>query len=266
MLAKYGYESYIDIPHSGNKAMAKQYVVLSGGKRSKPATKDRIREMYDAGNISDDAVVHSVDRGKSMPIVAFLERSKAHREPARPADLSNEETQATSSVQPQDVLNVWQPVEADEAPPVAPQLHSTSAPMGGSRAVKTFFLFRGFNIPKTGVVETRDYLRRTVGWLELWLKAVHCVNFICLSLLVCAIALAAFTVGMFVVKEAANNPENLLSCLKLGVLLATEYLIAAAVLFVLYVNMMILEAFLRIVPACIRYWIETTEERRLNRV
>ncbi|MCP4785818.1 MAG: hypothetical protein GY903_05400 [Fuerstiella sp.] len=246
--------------------MAKQYIVYDSGKRSKPATKEHIREMYAAGKIPDEAMVHSVDRGKSMPVVAFLDRSKARREPAPPAEMSNEETQATPPVQPQDVVNVWQPAASDEVPPVAPLLHSQSAPMGGSRAVRTFFLFRGFNIPKTGVVATRDYLRKQVGWLEVWLKAVHLANIICLSLLVGAIVLAAFTVTVFLTDKAADNRADIFNFVSIGVLTAPGYLLAASALFAIYANMKILEAFLRVAPACIRYWIETTEERRLSNI
>ena len=237
--------------------MAKQYIVYASGKRSKPATKEHIREMHAAGKIPDEAMVHSVDRGKSMPVVAFLERSKAHREPAPPADLSNEETQTPPPIQPPEVVSVWQSSEADEAPPVAPHLHSKSTPLGGSRAVRTFFLFRGFNIPKTGVVETRDYLRRTVGWLELWLKWVH---------FTCVVELAAWVlwgihVIMLLVEERQNNPAANWEDVVVSIAVP---LVVFLFLALTYISLRVSEAFLRVAPACIRYWIETTEERRLS--
>ncbi len=237
--------------------MAKQYIVYASGKRSKPATKEHIREMHAAGKIRDEAMVHSVDRGKSMPVVAFLERSKAHREPAPPADLSNEETQTPPPIQPPEVVSVWQSSEADEAPPVAPHLHSKSTPLGGSRAVRTFFLFRGFNIPKTGVVETRDYLRRTVGWLELWLKWVHLLSVLDFIVWV--------GYGAYVFSEAMKvwqEPAPTIAKVVVSVAVPGAIFIALALGFIC---LRISEAFLRLAPACIRYWIETTEERRLSR-
>ncbi len=236
--------------------MTKQYVVHASGKRSKPATKERIREMYDAGKIPDEAMVHSVDSGKSIPIVEFLDRSRIRREPASSVVVRDGGTQTEPPVQTQDVVSLWQPAEADEVPPVAPQLHSQSAPMGGSRAVRTFFLFRGFNIPKTGVVETRDYLQRTVGWLELWLKWVH---FTCVVDLVVWI-LWGIHVIMRLFEERQINPAATWQDIAVSIAVP---LIVFLVLALVFISLRISEAFLRIVPACIRYWIETTEERRL---
>ncbi|MCP4782854.1 MAG: hypothetical protein GY903_22870 [Fuerstiella sp.] len=149
-----------------------------------------------------------------------------------------------------------QPAESDEVLPVAPLLHSQSAPMGGSRAVRTFFLFRGFNIPKTGVVETWDYLRRTVGWLEMWLKWVH---------FTCVVELAAWVLwGIHVIMLLIDERQNVPAANWADVVASIAVPLILFLVFVMtFISLRISEAFLRIVPDCIRYWIETTEERRL---
>jgi len=81
--------------------------------------------------------------------------------------------------------------------------------MGDSRATKSFFLFRGFNIPKTGVVETRDYLRHVVGWLEIWLKIFHLANFLSLVGIGVILLLAAVDVANQVGMKIQNGAPAL---------------------------------------------------------
>ena len=187
--------------------------------------------MYEADRIPGDAVVRPVDGGAAVAIESFF----AEQDESVPAK------------------NVWQPTDKlTNSPPRRPR----SRKMGGSRAVKTFFLFRGFDIPRAGVPETRDYLRATLGWLELWLKWIH------LLMLLNFLSAGAFGIWLVVSVFRFTLTAPAMNWTLIYLTFATPVTILL-LLVLSFVALRIFEAILRVFPAAMRYWIETTEERRM---
>ena len=102
---------------------------------------------------------------------------------------------------------------------------------------------------------TRDYLRSTLGWIEVWLKWIHFLAR--LDLLGWAMW------GTFVVSRifAMWQRDPKITVQKIVATLLTQ-LVVFGVLALGFVMMRVSEAFLRVIPASIRYWIEATEEQR----
>lgn len=125
--------------------------------------------------------------------------------------------------------------------------------MARNRAVKSFVFFRGFSIPRKGVTETRDYLKRTLGWLELCVKLIHCWNFFCLGLL----AIIAAWAMLSLLWSLQNGEAWQILLVRLSNVVGF-----GGILLVAFISTMIAEASMRVFPACIRYWVETQEEIR----
>ena len=89
----------------------------------------------------------------------------------------------------------------------------------------------------------------------MWLRIVHFFNFL--------YVLFAVVVGVLFVGELAINavqrPDDRVQTIIRAFAASSSYFV---LLVLTIVAIKICEAFLRVVPACIRYWIETTEERR----
>jgi small neutral amino acid transporter SnatA (MarC family) len=66
---------------------------------------------------------------------------------------------------------------------------------------------------------------------------------------------------MLLVEERQNNPAANWEDVVVSIAVP---LVVFLFLALTYISLRVSEAFLRVAPACIRYWIETTEERRLS--
>lgn len=244
----------------------RKYIVEASGRKSKPSTEARIREMFEAGSIPEDATIRPEDgSGTSMAVDVFLvlppeERYAGSEEPVvlETVDLAEDLAEPAPLRDSVAVENVWQP--ADNATTITPRRRSRSKPMGGSRSPRLFrrlivWLFNGFEIPRQGVDETRDYLQSTIGWIEFWLKCVHFASLLVLAGGVYSVV--ALTYLLIKVRQ-----ENLAVGWDFAMAAVAAQLGGVALLLVVFVGLRILEAFLRVIPACMRYWIELQEEQR----
>ena len=111
---------------------------------------------------------------------------------------------------------------------------------------------RGFVIPTKGANQTRDYLRRTIAWIEIWLRLMHLAS-LAVLLFMAFMAVRMLSLEFNAIQQ--NGPRNLSGMLLKVAAGSYGYLM-------MFLLLMAIQAILRLVPASLRYWIETTEERR----
>lgn len=223
-----------------------QFIVrMPDGRKSKPATKVRIGEMHLTGKVSDDAIVTRVGTVYDIPIRVFLGMSSPKVAVVNEGDQrESSETHAEGS--------------DSDAPPLRPkpfkyrnQTSVADSVLSGFGAV-LYWPIQGFLIPSKGANETRDYLRRTIGWIEIWLRLMHLASVI-LVLIMVLVALRLLVVEFQQIRQ--NGTKDLVYAV-LRISAGTySYLFA-------FLWLMLIQAVLRLVPAGLRYWIETTEEGR----
>jgi hypothetical protein len=215
-------------------------VRMPDGRKSKPSTKERIREMHLTGKVSDEAIVTRVGTVYDIPIRVFLGMSSPKAEAAKAIKDSARETEKLS-------------------PRISAEKLSYDR-NGGSLfdAVVSFVAavlswpFRGFIIPARGVNPTRDYLRRVIVWIEVWLFLMHFASVIVFGFMAMAICSAVY-LGVRHIQQ--NGTQDLLPVL-------LSVIAPSAVYFWMFLVLMLGQSIIRLVPAALRYWIETTEERR----
>jgi hypothetical protein len=219
-------------------------VRMPDGRKSKPATKERIREMHLTGKVSDEAIVTRVGTVYDIPIRVFLGMSspKVAETPEVSRQIASDDD-AGASVDP---------------PPLRPKSFRYQSSEGIADSALSWFgavlywPIQGFLIPTKGADKTRDYLRRTIGWIEIWLRLMH------LASVILVLIMALVTVRMLALEFQAirqNGTDDLIYAVLRIAAGIYSYLFA-------FLWLMLIQAILRLVPAALRYWIETTEERR----
>ena len=219
-------------------------VRMPDGRKSKPSTKERIREMHLTGKVSDEAIVTRVGTVYDIPIRVFLGMSSPK---------VAETSEVSRQIEPDDDAGV-----SVAAPPLRPKSFKYQSSEGlGDSALSWFgavlyWPIQGFLIPTKGADKTRDYLRRTIGWIEIWLRLMHLASVI-LVLIMAVITLRMLALEFQAIRQ--NGTDNLIYAVLRIVAGIYSYLFA-------FLWLMLIQAILRLVPAALRYWIETTEEGR----
>lgn len=223
-----------------------QFIVLNpDGRKSKPATEARIREMYECGKIADDAIVQTLGSDFETPLLVFL--GLPGSQPVELQQAESEAAEVTAALVPE-------PPFAEKPLPKFRRRSRNRATAGFVSVVAVILAWpiRGFLIPTSGVNPTRNYLRRTIRGIEVWIRMIHLAS---LGVLL----IAAFTTVTVLTGEAGLLRQNGIH----GVWqLLIRVAIATSFYFAVFLSLIIGEAFLRVIPASLRYWIEATEERR----
>ena len=215
-----------------------QFIIrMPDGRKSKPTTKARIREMHLNGKISDDAVVQRVGTVFEIPIPVFLRLS----DPLVAAAEFSPPAASGENRSPNPVFNNVQETQLPEF-----------AYRGRRTATNGFMLviwaivswpISGFIIPSRGANPTRDCLRRTIDWIELWLRLIHLSSLAVLLLMTGTAMLILFVEVRLMQQDGTRNLWGMLLRIAFGIY---AYL-------AIFLALVISEAFLRVVPASLRY-------------
>ncbi len=222
-------------------------VRMPDGRKSKPTTKLRISEMHLTGKISDDAVVVRIGTVLETPVRVFLGLSSPKVESTSEGE-QNERSGSGEESPESD--SGFTPLQAKQF-----KFRSRNSIIDvvlSAFATVVSWPFRGFIIPTSGANQTRDYLRRTIVWLEFGLMLVHLASVV-VFFLMAYVAVVALALG---IRNLQQNGTRDLPQMLLAVVAAVQFY------FFIFLWLMLFQSILRLVPASLRYWIETTEERR----
>lgn|GEM_PF-2247580 len=235
-------------------------VVRSDGIRSKLVSAERVIEMYRAGKITEDSVVQQDGSKLEMPVRVFVDLNSIGRDTGKAKSRSTfvpfEKTHETTAREYDPVS----PAYVAMNPPKPERFHAPDAdePLHLFGGLWHFLSFQGMKIPRHDRKATHTYLSYQITWLERYLKVVHFFSVLYTWIFVCGLAFVVASNLKFVLNVFAERgvAQGLLVVSRF----AWGYLLHAVLFLLGFLLLRVLEAILRLIPACLRYWMAISED------
>jgi len=230
-------------------------VIRPDGVRSKPTSAERIIEMYGLGKISEESVIRQEGSDLEIPVGVFVDLHSVGAPPI---------TQAKRTTFVPVERQQLESFETSESDPIKP-LTSSRRPfwryddehldlLGG---LWHFLSFSGLMTPRGDRTKTGAYLSDQINWLERCIKVLHFFNVVSVWLFMFACLRSLVENMRWLVDVFAQHGL-------IGIRVLAQQSFSAllfAVMFMLcFFVLMVAEALLRLVPACLRHWMAVSEE------
>lgn len=237
--------------HRDDSSEPKYRVIRPDGVRSKLTGGDRIVEMYREGGISEDSTVTRDDTDFNLPVHDFV---KLHSSTTK---LPGNAQHSTFVKHPQYAERSDEAMEPKRLSPLSALRKLDDEPIFIIGGLWHLLSFRGMKIPRDDRRATKEYLDYQITWIERYLKVLHFVNVMyAWFLLVGSVLLMWREGGELVIgfvqdgwTVGVRNTTNFMA----------RWLLLVMTLVIAFCILRVLEAICRLIPACLRFWIATSE-------